>query len=68
MGSRREPYKKRQRVDGVISDGREIQSRRCLGHCGQLFQPLHKWNHVCPECSEQNKNMNGAEFKIGRRV
>ena len=69
MPSRRQPYKKRQRVNGgVISDGRELPSRACLGHCGKEFQPLFKGNRICAECAEINKTFNGSEYKVGRTV
>jgi len=65
MGTRREPYKKKQRIDGVLADGKNLKPRRCLGHCDQTFQPLYPGNHVCQSCTEANNAMNGKEYRIG---
>lgn len=67
--TKREPYKKRQRAEGVVIGDEQLNLPpvRCIGHCGEKFQPIAKHNHVCPKCTEANKEMNGVEFKVGRK-
>ena len=69
MGNRRAPYKKRQRIDGIIVDGQQdLKPRRCLGHCGEMFHPSHRGNFVCPTCTAYNEELNDKEYKVGVRI
>ena len=63
----KDPYKKRQRVDGVIVEGQlSLRPVMCLGHCGERFQPAHKGNRICPKCTEINLSINGREYRVIR--
>ncbi len=42
-------------------------ARLCLGGCGLSFQPLHRFNRLCAQCTHKANSAAPAEHSIGHR-
>lgn len=41
----------------------DFPARRCIGRCGKMFLPIHRFNCICPNCAQRD-DVNAKEYRV----